>query len=152
MPERPFIPWLFTEAMAREFDEAGQGLPDFGKDIRFFQDHRDEWAAAYPNKWAAVFEEELICVCDTQQEVLDVLREKGIPAGPTYMDLLRFWPEKLIVPREKTWPPLIITKEFEREGDKFRGPDLIARLRASVYGVPEGENAFWLTLPFPVES
>ena len=41
LPERPFSPWLFTVAMAREFDEAGQGLPDFGKDVRFFNAHRD---------------------------------------------------------------------------------------------------------------
>ena len=91
-------------------------------------------------------------MCNTRQEVLDVLRDRGFPAGSSYTDLLHFCPEELIVPREKTWPPLIITKEFEREGDKFRGPDLIARLRASVYGVPEGENAFWLTARFPVES
>ena len=69
-------------------DEAGRGLPDFGKDVRFFNAHRDEWAAAYPNKWAAVYHQELICVCNTQQEVLDVLRDRGFPTGSSYMDLL----------------------------------------------------------------
>ena len=152
LPERPFIPWLFTVAMARDFDEAGRGHPTFDRDIQFFQDHRDEWAAAYPNKWAAVYQHELICVCNTQKEVLDVLRDRGCPTGSTYIDLLRFWPAELIVPGEKTLPPLIFTEALDREHDKFRGPDLIARLRASVYGVPEGENAFWLTARFPVES
>ena len=83
-----------------------------------------------------MYQEELICVCDTQQEVLNVLWEKVVPAVPTYVNLLRFWPGQLILPRKEEIRPLIFTEEFARKGDKIREPDLIERPRASVPGAP----------------
>jgi hypothetical protein len=72
---------------------AGVNLDDRLKrldaDIRYFEAHREGWCREHPDKWIAVFEEQLISVAESESEIWADLQAKGIPLGQTIIDLLK---------------------------------------------------------------
>ena len=73
---------ILTESLLKQFKELSRTGPEHTRNLRFFQKYRKQWAAAYLDKWAAVYQEELFCLCDTEQEFYELLDEKGIPTYP----------------------------------------------------------------------
>lgn len=72
------------------------------KDHKFFDGHVEEWKKEYPDKWAAVYKEELVAVAGNYDSLVRMLKEKGVPREKTVCHFLSTKPihwilEKAIV-------------------------------------------------------
>jgi len=56
-----------------------QSMEQFTKDNIFVDKHREEWLKLYPDKWVAVFKEELIGVDSNLDKLQKLVAEKNIP-------------------------------------------------------------------------
>ena len=65
----------------------------FEKDNVFFEKHHREWIKLYPDKWAAVFKEELICADADLNKILKIANEK---ASQPYTVVIKFLSTKKI--------------------------------------------------------
>lgn len=57
-------------------------------DLRFLLDHLPEWREEHPNRWVAVYREELIVVEDTHERLIKEIKEKGIPLADVTLDFI----------------------------------------------------------------
>lgn len=66
----------------------------FRKDTVFLDKHRAEWLKTYPDKWAAVFREELIAVDADLGKLMEAVKKRNIPRG--YSEAVSFLSTKKI--------------------------------------------------------
>lgn len=57
-------------------------------DIAFLLANLDEWRTKYPNRWVAVYEDELVAVADTSERLLEEIERKGVPVRKAVVDFI----------------------------------------------------------------
>ena len=70
----------------------------YKKDRLFLEAHRSQWLEQYPDMFVAVYEEKLVGVAATVEELVAQTRAKGVPAGQSYREFLDSDPMYLAVP------------------------------------------------------
>ena len=70
----------------------------YKKDRLFMEAHRAQWLEQYPDMYVAVYEEKLVGVAATVEELLDQVRAKGAPVSRYYREFLDSDPMDLVVP------------------------------------------------------
>ena len=68
------------------------------KDRLFLEAHRAQWLEQYPDMYVAVYEEKLVGVAATVEELMDLVRAKGAPVSRYYQQFLDSDPMDLVVP------------------------------------------------------
>ena len=68
------------------------------KDRLFLEAHQSEWLEQYPDMFVAVYQEHLVGVAATADELAEQLRENGVPVGRSYWRFLSSEPMDLVVP------------------------------------------------------
>lgn len=63
-------------------------LERFDRDIRYLYTHRSELMAQHPEKWVAIFNEEVAGISSDPYQLIQDLKEKGVPASRTKIDHL----------------------------------------------------------------
>ena len=67
------------------------------KDADFLNAHWPDWVAEHPDKWVAVFEEEMVGLGDTFDEVIRAAEAKGAPRGRIVVEFLATDPIAMIL-------------------------------------------------------
>lgn len=75
----------------------GQYLEQSEKDVKFLNANWLDWVATYPDKWVAVYEEELVGVGDTIEEVVREACTKGAPESRVVIEYLDKEPRIMIL-------------------------------------------------------
>lgn len=78
-------------------DEQTQ-LQHFSKDTAFLEAHRDGLTRQHPDRWVAIYGEEVAGVATTLEELLDELEKNHIPVGQAVVECLETDPELLVLP------------------------------------------------------
>ena len=86
------VPWEHDGLPNLDEEQLWQGFRQMERDSLFFEAHRAEWTRQYPEKYVAVYQEELICVADTGEELINSLVSKKIPLEGTYCKFLSSQP------------------------------------------------------------
>ena len=83
-----------------EVDEANllEEFRQYKKDRLFLEAHRAQWLEQYPDMYVAVYEEKLVGVAATVEELLAQVRAKGAPVSRYYREFLDSDPMDLVVP------------------------------------------------------
>ena len=68
------------------------------KDRLFLEAHRAQWLEQYPDMYVAVYEENLVGVAATVEELVELVRAKGAPVSRYYQQFLDSDPMYLVVP------------------------------------------------------
>ena len=58
------------------------------KDNAFLESHQQEWKEQYPDKWIAVYQEELVAIAATTADLYRKLEERNIPRNETKVRFL----------------------------------------------------------------
>lgn len=74
-----------TDAEEKQMRE---GFRRLEKNSRFFDSHSAEWRKQYPDMYLAVYQEELVCVAATGEDLITCLRAKEIPIEESYCKFL----------------------------------------------------------------
>ena len=69
-----------------------EGFRRLEKNSRFFDSHSAEWRKQYPDMYLAVYQEELVCVAATGEDLIACLRAKEIPVEESYCKFLASQP------------------------------------------------------------
>lgn len=96
-PEPNIAPWEHDGLTDLDEEQLRQGFRQLKRDSLFFEAHQAEWTRQYPDKYVAVYREELICVADTGEELINSLVSKKIPLEGSYCKFLRSQP-MVVVP------------------------------------------------------
>ena len=67
------------------------------KDADFLNVNRPDWVARHPDKWVAVFEEEIVGLGDTFDEVVRAAEAKDAPRGRIVVEFLATDPIAMIL-------------------------------------------------------
>ena len=83
-----------------EVDEAKllEEFRQLKKDRLFTEAHRAQWLEQYPDMYVAVYEEKLVGVAATVEELMEQVRAKGAPVSRYYQQFLDSDPMDLAVP------------------------------------------------------
>ena len=83
-----------------EVDEAKlkEEFRQLEKDRLFMEAHRAQWLEQYPDMFVAVYEEKLVGVAATVEELVEQTRAKGVPTSRYYQQFLDSDPMDLVVP------------------------------------------------------
>ncbi len=73
-------------------------LQHFRKDTAFLEAHREDLVRQHPDRWIAIFGEEVVGVAPSLEELLDDLEKKGIPVGQVLVECFTSSPEVYILP------------------------------------------------------
>jgi len=81
------------------------------KDNIFLESHQQEWKKQYPDKWIAVYKEELVAIAATTADLYRELEERDIPRNHTKVHFLstkniRWMLERKTNERRNQWPRL----------------------------------------------
>lgn len=68
------------------------------KDCHFLYAHIPQWMEQYPDMYVAVFQEKLVAVAPTLDELVDQLDANGVPRGFSRLHFLDTEPIDLVVP------------------------------------------------------
>ena len=68
------------------------------KDMKFYETHRKEFLAKYPDQWVGIENEKLMGVADSFDELLEMFRAKGIPTNYMFVEHISTKPRILVVP------------------------------------------------------
>lgn len=77
--------------------EIAEQLRQFQVDVRFIQDHMAELLSKHPLQWVAVFEEKIVAVGGTLEEVVRRVEESGAPRGRIALKFLDPDPKPLVL-------------------------------------------------------
>ena len=75
-----------------------QELKRFRNDALYFQQHRRELLARYPDRWVAVYNRQVVGNAADPRRLLSQLKREGIPPSQVYWEHLSTKEELLIVP------------------------------------------------------
>ena len=68
------------------------------KDVDFLNAHRSDWVSEHPDKWVAVFEEQIVGLADTFEGVIQAAEAKGAPRARVVIEFLAKDPMAMILP------------------------------------------------------
>ena len=75
-----------------------QCLVQSSKDINFLNARRTDWVAEHPDRWVAVFEEKIVGLADTFDEVVKTAEANGAPRARVVIEFLAKDPMAMILP------------------------------------------------------
>ena len=75
----------------------GQYLIQSRKDVDFLNAHWSDWVTKHPDKWVAVFEEEIVGLANTFDEVIRAAEARGAPKGRIIVEFLATDPITMIL-------------------------------------------------------
>lgn len=75
-------------------------LERFGQDAQYFQEHREELLARYPDRWVAVYHQQVVGAAKRQPRLIAQLERKSIPPGRVYREYLSTKEELWILPAD----------------------------------------------------
>ena len=58
---------------------AAQVLEQYERDLKYYYAHYDELLAQHPEEWVVIYGERLVGTGEDLPELLDILRDQGIP-------------------------------------------------------------------------
>jgi len=64
------------------------------RDAEYFQAHRQELLERYPERWVAVYNQEVVAAAKDQKRLLRQLERRGVPSGRVFRDNLT---DKLLI-------------------------------------------------------
>ena len=73
-------------------------LERFGRDTRYFNDHYEELLNRYTERWVAILDEQVVGAAAEFRELLDHLKENGIPIEHAFIQYLTKDEDILILP------------------------------------------------------
>ena len=76
----------------------GQYIDQSKKDIDFLNAHWPAWVGQHPDKWVAVYGEEMVGLGDTFDEVIQAAETKGAPRPRVVVEFLAKDPIAMILP------------------------------------------------------
>jgi hypothetical protein len=62
-------------------EEAKAHLRRLQKDTRYFEAHQEELLRQYPEQWVAILDQEVLGTASDFEQLLDALKQKGVPLG-----------------------------------------------------------------------
>jgi hypothetical protein len=65
-----------------------EDLERFTQDMLYFDQHRDELLRQYPDRWVAVYHQQVIGAAKDLKRLVRQLERKGIPAGRAFCEYL----------------------------------------------------------------
>ncbi|HEY7062673.1 MAG TPA: DUF5678 domain-containing protein [Chloroflexota bacterium] len=74
-----------------------QELERHRRDAEYFQQHRQELLERYPDRWVAVYNQQVVGAAKHHKRLLRQLERKGIPAGFVLCDYLTDNADELIL-------------------------------------------------------
>lgn len=69
----------------------------FGRDFEYYNAHREELLAQYPEMWVAIYKQQVVGVASDPRELLVAVRNQGVPRGRGLFQFLTRTPEVLIL-------------------------------------------------------
>ena len=72
-------------------------LEQFEKDTMYLNANLPEWTASYPDQWAIVYCENLVGTARTPDEIIDLVKEKGVPRSRMVVEYLTTEPVTMIL-------------------------------------------------------
>ena len=66
--------------------QAQQELDQFSADMAYFDAHRDELLAQYPEHWVAVYRGQVVGTAKQLPQLMAQLNRKGFPRGNVFVD------------------------------------------------------------------
>lgn len=76
----------------------GEYLDQSRKDVEFLNEHWAAWVDQHPDKWVAVFEEEMVGMGDTFEEAIQAAEAQGAPRSRVVVEFLAKDPIAMILP------------------------------------------------------
>ena len=76
----------------------GQSLDQSRKDVEFLNAHWSVWVDQYPDKWVAIYGEEMVGMGDTFDEAIQAAENKGTPRSRVIVEYLAKDPIAMILP------------------------------------------------------
>ncbi len=74
-----------------------QELERFREDARYLDEHRQELLAQYPERWVAIYHQQVVAQAKDPRRLIQKLQEQGIPAARVYRAHLTTHEEMLIL-------------------------------------------------------
>jgi hypothetical protein len=65
-----------------------QELEQYRSDAQYFNEHREELLAQYPERWVAIYNQQVVGVAKDPKRLKSQLERKGIPASRVYREYL----------------------------------------------------------------
>ena len=72
-------------------------LKQFKKEVEYYHAHRDELLEQHPERWVAIFEQQVVAVAAEPERLLATLRQRQIPPERALVEHLTLHEETLIV-------------------------------------------------------
>ena len=61
-------------------------LQRFRSDIAYFDQHRQELSSQYPERWVAIYHQQVVAAAKDLQRLIKQLERKGVPRGRAFVD------------------------------------------------------------------
>ncbi len=74
-----------TQESPREIQE---DLARFTQDMLYFDEHREELLQQYPDRWVAVYHQQVVGATKDLERLVRQLERKGIPPGRAFIEYL----------------------------------------------------------------
>jgi len=65
-----------------------EDLARYRDDTLYFDAHRDEFVATYPDQWVAIYNKQLVAAAHDLPELLQKLHDRGIPRGRAFKEFV----------------------------------------------------------------
>lgn len=74
-----------------------QELERFTADMLYFDQHRHELLRQYPDKWVAIYQNQVVATAKTLPRLVKQLERKGIPKGRAFVEYVTAKEDLLIL-------------------------------------------------------
>lgn len=74
-----------------------QGIEQFEADRAFFDEHREELLERYPDRWIAIYHQQVVGTARDPRRLAAQLRRKGIPPGEVFREYVTARDDVLIL-------------------------------------------------------
>jgi hypothetical protein len=71
-----------------ELERVQQDLDRFTRDMLYFDQHREELLQQYPERWVAVYNQQVVGAAKDPKRLVRQLQRKGIPPGQVFREYL----------------------------------------------------------------
>ena len=61
-------------------------LQRFKKDTAYYEEHREELLKKYPDRWVAIYDEQLVGAAKVLNRLIAQLQKKGVPRGRAFVE------------------------------------------------------------------
>ena len=77
--------------------EIQEDLERFGRDVEYFDQHRQELLQQYPDQWVAVYHQQVVGAAKDPKRLVKQLERKGIPPGRVFHEYVTDKEEFLVL-------------------------------------------------------